>query len=372
MFRDIIGQETTKQRLKNLVHEERIPHALLINGSAGIGKLSLALAFAQYINCKHPTTDDACGTCPSCVKFAKLEHPDLHFVFPIVKLEKSKVAICDDFVSDFRHFLLQNPYGSNNDWMSQIASEKQGMIYEAESNEIVRKLSLKTYESEYKVMAIWQPERMNAVCANKLLKILEEPPAKTLFLLVSEQPDALLTTIQSRTQRINVPLIHNIDLAEAVQSRFNLSEEHARYVARIANGNFRKALEIIELNEEQKFNFEQFVYFMRQSYQRNVFELKSWSEMMAKIGRERQKSFISYVQKMLRENFILNLKQEELNYLNQDEMQFSQKFSPFVNERNIEAMMDQVDLAELHIEGNVQAKMVFLDLSLQFSHLLKK
>jgi DNA polymerase-3 subunit delta' len=371
-FKDIIGQQAIKQRLQNLVHEERIPHALLISGAEGIGKLALALAFAQYVNCERRTPEDSCGTCPSCVKFAKLEHPDLHFVFPIIKPEGSKTAICDDFVFDFRRFILGNPYGTNNEWINRIASGKQGMIYEAESSEIVRKLSLKTYESEYKIMIIWQPERMHAMCANKLLKILEEPPEKTLFLLVSEQPDALLTTIQSRTQRINVPLIDRKDMTKAIQQRFSLTEEQSSHVARIANGNFRKAIEVIESSEEQQFNFEQFVFFMRKAYQRNIFELKTWSDMMAKIGREKQKSFFRYVQRMLRENFILNLHQEELNYLNQNEMQFSQKFSPFVNERNIEEMMEQVALAEVHIESNVQAKMVFLDLSLQFTHLLKK
>ena len=371
-FKDIIGQQAIKQRLQNLVHEERIPHALLISGAEGIGKLPLALAFAQYVSCERRTQEDACGSCPSCVKFAKLEHPDLHFVFPIIKAEGSKTAICDDFVFDFRRFVLNNPYGTNNEWINRIASGKQGMIYEAESSEIVRKLSLKTYESEYKIMIIWQPERMHAVCSNKLLKILEEPPEKTLFLLVSEQPDALLTTIQSRTQRISVPLIDREDMSKAIQRQFNLTEEQSWHVARIANGNFHKAIEVIESSEEQQFNYDQFVFFMRKAYQRNVFELKSWSDMMAKIGREKQKSFFRYVQRMLRENFVLNLHLEELNYLNQDESQFSQKFSPFVNERNIEEMMEQVALAEAHIESNVQAKMVFLDLSLKFTHLLKK
>lgn len=372
LFNDIIGQQAIKQSLRNLVHEERVPHALLINGAEGVGKLSLALAFAQYVNCERRTPEDACGTCPSCVKFAKMEHPDLHFVFPIIKPEGSKTAVCDDFVFDFRRFVLGNPYGTNNEWINRIASGKQGVIYEAESSEIVRKLSLKTYESEYKIMIIWQPERMHAVCANKLLKILEEPPEKTLFLLITEQPDALLTTIQSRTQRINVPLIDREDMSKAIQQRFSLPAEQALHVARIANGSFRKAIEVVESSEEQRFNYEQFVLFMRQAYQRHIFELKNWSDMMAKIGREKQKGFLRYAQRMLRENFILNLHQEELNYLNQDEMQFSQKFSPFVNERNIEKMMEQIALAELHIESNVQAKMVFLDLSLQFTHLLKK
>ena len=365
-FSSIIGQEPIKKRLIATVEEQRIPHALLLCGGEGIGKLPLAIAFAQYVCCEHRTPTDSCGVCPSCVKFAKLAHPDLHFVFPIIKPEGKQSVVCDDFIADFRHFVLEHPYGTVNEWINGIGSGKQGMIYEAESGEILRKLSLKTYESEYKVMIIWQPEKMNITCSNKLLKILEEPPEKTLFLLVSEMPDMLLTTIQSRTQRVNIPQIERADLEEALHRNFSLTPESAANVARIANGNYRKAEEMIESSDENQFNFEQFVYLMRTAYARKVKEMKGWSEMMAKIGRERQKSFFVYAQKMVRENFMFNLHEEELNYLNNNEETFSQRFSPFINEHNIEAIMTDLALAERHIEGNVQAKMVFFDLSLKF------
>ncbi|MGC9150165.1 MAG: ATP-binding protein [Microbacter sp.] len=370
-FHDIIGQELTKQRLRAFVAEDRLPHALLLIGAEGVGILPLALAFAQYVNCTHRTADEACGKCPSCIKFAKLQHPDLHFVFPIIKLNSSKVSICDDFVFSFRKFLLENPYGTPDDWMNELSSDKQGMIYEAESAEIIRKLNFKTYESEYKIMIIWQPERMHTACANKLLKILEEPPEKTLFFLISEQPDLLLPTILSRVQRINVPLIEKEDMSNALQQRFSLNEQMIRQIVRVANGNFRKALDLIISSDSQKFNFEQFKFFMRNSYKRDVQALKKWSDMMSKIGREKQKGFFKYMQNMLRENFILNLEMEELNYLNEEEMAFSSKFSVFVNERNIEKMMEETALAEQHIESNVNAKMIFFDLSIQFSRLLK-
>lgn len=369
-FHEIIGQELTKERLRSFVAEERIPHALLLAGPEGVGNMPLALAFAQYVNCSHRTGNEACGKCPSCIKFAKLEHPDLHFVFPIIKVN-NKNSICDDFIFQYRKFLLQNPYGTPDDWMNELSPDKQGVIYEAESAEIIRKLSLKTYESEYKIMIIWQPERMHVACANKLLKILEEPPEKTLFLLISEHPDLLLSTIQSRVQRLNVPLIDQKDMFLALKRRFGINEQNLHQIVRVANGNFKKALDIIETSETQKFNFEQFVFFMRNSYKREVLALKNWADMMSKIGREKQKSFFKYMQYMLRENFVLNLRMEELNYLNDEEMAFSSKFSAYVNERNVEKMMDETTLAEQHIESNVNAKMVFFDLSIQFSRLLK-
>ncbi len=365
-FSSIIGQEAIKQRLIATVQEQRIPHALLLCGGEGIGKLPLAIAFAQYVCCEHRTPTDACGACPSCAKFAKLAHPDLHFVFPIIKPEGKQSVVCDDFVAEFRNFVLTHPYGTVNEWINGIGSGKQGMIYEAESGEILRKLNLKTYESEYKVMIIWQPEKMNITCSNKLLKILEEPPEKTLFLLVSETPDMLLATIQSRTQRINIPQIDRQALEEALHKNFSLTPESAANVARIANGNYRKAEEMIESSDENQFNLEQFIFLMRTAYARKVKEMKQWSEMMSKIGRERQKSFFVYAQKMVRENFMFNLHEEELNYLNNNEETFSQRFSPFINEHNIEAIMTDLALAERHIEGNVQAKMVFFDLSLKF------
>lgn len=365
-FSSIIGQEALKQRLIAAVQEQRIPHALLLCGGEGIGKLPLAIAFAQYVCCEHRTPTDSCGSCPSCVKFAKLAHPDLHFVFPIIKPEGKQSVVCDDFIAEFRNFVLEHPYGTVNEWINGIGSGKQGMIYEAESGEILRKLNLKTYESEYKVMIIWQPEKMNITCANKLLKILEEPPEKTLFLLVSEMPDMLLTTIQSRTQRINIPQIERVALEEALHKKFSLTPESASNVARIANGNYRKAEEMIQSSDENQFNLEQFIFLMRTAYARKVKEMKQWSEMMSKIGRERQKSFFVYAQKMVRENFILNLHEEDLNYLNNNEETFSQRFAPFINERNIETIMTDLAIAERHIEGNVQAKMVFFDLSLKF------
>jgi len=383
LFANIIGQDEIKQRFIRSVQEQRIPHAQLICGVEGIGKLPLALAYAQYICCEHRTETDSCGVCPSCVKFSKLAHPDLHFVFPVIKPSGKSSVVCDDFLPDFRSYILQNPYFSVNSWFERIGgSGKQGMIYSNESDEIIRKLSLKTYESEYKIMVIWQPEKMHNTCANKLLKILEEPPAKTVFLLVSDAPDEIITTILSRAQRLNIPPIETKCMVDKLLEQYNMPAPEAELIARLANGNYIKATQTAEQREENKQYFDNFVLLMRTAWGIKNFKdltkkgdslitLRKFSEDMAKIGRENQKSFFVYVQRMLRENFIYNFHQQDLNYMASYEQDFSTKFSPFINEGNVIGMMEELALAERHIEQNVQAKIVFYDLALKIIMLLK-
>lgn len=372
LFSEIIGQEEIKHRFVKSIKESKIPHAQLFCGIEGIGKLPLAIAYAQYLCCTNRGETDSCGVCPSCVKFAKLAHPDLHFVFPVVKPSSSNV-ICDHFINEWREIILEEKYFSYNHWLLKLNAEnKQAIIYSNESEEISRKLSLKSYESEYKVMIIWQPEKMHEACSNKLLKILEEPPAKTVFLLVTEHPDKIITTILSRTQRINIPSIQNHDLEQALVSRFDISDEEATNVARIGGGNYVAAVETIEMSAENKDNLDKFITIMRLAYAKNVKEIKSFSEQISGIGRERQKSFLMYAQRMIRENFILNFHSQELNYMTKNESDFSAKFSAFINERNIMDIMDEFALAEKHIEQNVNAKIVFFDLFLKFIVLLKK
>ncbi|MDR1698727.1 MAG: DNA polymerase III subunit delta [Prevotellaceae bacterium] len=372
LFSEIIGQQTTKEHFVNSVKEQRIPHAQLVCGKMGTGTLPLAIAYAQYLCCTDKRENDACGVCPSCKKYAKLAHPDLHFVFPVIKPTSSAV-VCDDFIKQWREINIENPYFSYNQWLAKLNAEnKQAMIYANESEEILRKLSLKSYESEYKVMIIWQPEKMHESAANKLLKILEEPPAKTLFILVSENPDALLITIQSRTQRVNVPLIEIGELQNAISERLGVDLTEAHNIARIANGDFIKATELINASDEEKQNFQYFVNLMRSAYAKNLKELKKWADEVAGIGRERQKSFLAYAQKLVRENFIMNLHQADLNYLNSVEQAFSGKFSPFIHERNVSEISAELALAERHIEQNVNAKMVFFDLALKIIVLLHK
>lgn len=372
-FREVIGQEEVKKKFLLEVKENRIPHAQLICGPEGVGKLPLAIAYARYLLCPNHTEEDACGICPSCVKMNKLAHPDLHFVFPIVKKKNQKEVVCDDYIKDWRNFVLNNPYFNLNHWLKEMDAENaQAMIYTKESDEILRKLSLKSSEGGYKVMIIWLPEKMNEACSNKLLKLLEEPPAKTVFLLVSEQPDLMLTTILSRTQRVNVRLIKEESIIEKLKSNYGLTDQDAQITAHLANGNFIRAMEQIHLNEEKKLFFDLFVSLMRLSYQRKIKEMKAWSELLAGIGRERQKDFLEYAQRMIRENFILNFHRNELTYMNRDEYNFSVRFAPFVNERNAMGIMDELTLAQQHIEQNVNAKMVFFDFSLKMIVLLKQ
>lgn len=372
-FRDIIGQEEIKEKFRLEVQEGRIPHAQLLCGPEGTGKLPLAVAYARYICCSNRTETDACGKCPSCIKFNKLVHPDLHFVYPVVKKKSGKDVVSDDYISEWRGFLLKNPYFGLNHWLDEMGTENaQALIYAKESDEIVRKLSLKSSEGGYKVMIIWLPEKLHPVCANKLLKLLEEPPQQTVFFLVSEAPDMILQTILSRTQRINVRKLNETSIAEALQQKYGLQLQDAVSVARLANGSFIQAMETIHLSEDNKLFFDLFVSLMRLSYQRKLREMKLWSEQVAAMGREKQKNFLAYCQRMLRENFIYNFRQRDLIYMNAEEINFSSRFAPFVNERNVMGIMNELSEAQLHVEQNVNPKMIFFDFSLKMIVLLKQ
>lgn len=364
-FRDIIGQEEAKRRLLKEAQEGRTPHARLFCGPEGTGKLPLAIAYARYLCCTNRGEDDACGRCPSCVKFDKLAHPDLHFVFPVVK-RKNKDTVSDDYMAEWREMLSKNPYTNLSLWLKEMGAEnQQAQIYVKESDEIVRKLSLKSSEGGWKAVIVWLPEKMNTECGNKLLKLLEEPPEQTVFLLVSEEPDALLTTIQSRTQRFNLYGIEEGEMARRLCSQYGLTEKDATDIAHRSGGSFVKAMEAIHLNEDNEWFFELFVSLMRLSYQRKIREMKQWAETLAAAGRERQKQFLLYAQRMIRENFVYNFGTPSLNYLNEEEQTFSGRFAPFVNERNVIGLMDELEEAQRHIEQNVNARMVFFDLALK-------
>jgi len=379
LFKDIIGQEATKRQLRQAVREGRIPHAQLFTGISGIGKLQLALAYAQYLNCPHRTEDDSCGMCPTCLQYQHLQHPDLHFVFPIVGSDE----VCDNFLEPWRKIILEQHYFDLDDWHEALGIEnKQSMIYEKESGEILHKLSLKAYGDGYKIMIIWQPEKMNASSANKLLKILEEPAPKTVFILVSEHPEKLLSTIQSRVQTILIPRLETETIAAALQQK-GISSAQANDIARIANGSYLAALKKANETAENQQELSDFIALFRDAYTVGVLKdpqkkydslkrLKQWSLEMAGIGREKQKHFLQYAQQQVRENYIRNLAQPDLNYQLEAEREFSVKFAPFIHNGNVEEIMNQLDLAERQIEQNGNAKMIFFDLCLQMIVLIKK
>ena len=378
-FRDIIGQETEKNQLRQAVREGRIPHAQLFAGPAGVGKLALALAYAQYIACPNRSEEDSCGTCPTCLQYHKLQHPDLHFAFPIVKGDEGDV--CDAYADKWRGLVAEHKYFDLDDWYRVMGTEtKQGIIYEKESSEIMRKLSLKSFAGGYKIMVIWQPEKMNSTCANKLLKLLEEPPEKTLFLLVSEQKEQLLSTILSRVQEVKIPRLSEEVIAAGLQTEYAwLESEEAKVIAHMANGSYLEALR--QLNDEAANGyFDDFVSLMRNAWlvgQKKdysaLLKLRQWSNEMAdsKVGREKQKAFLQYAQRQVRENYIYNFHHNQMNYQTAKEQAFSTKFAPFIHDNNVEKMMNELSKAEQQITQNGNAKIIFFDLCLQMIVLVK-
>lgn len=371
-FREIIGQEAVKARLIQSAQSGFVPHAQLFTEIGGAGAFPLAMAYARYLNCRHRSESDSCGRCPSCKKYDELAHPDLHFVFPIISKKERKKEICDDYLPEWRSFLKNRPYFSLDNWLECMdAGNSQALIYSRESDEIIRKLSLKIYEADYRILLVWMPEKLHESCANKLLKVIEEPPPNTVILMISEAPDLILGTILSRSQRIPVRPIATEAMVEAML-REGLTQEDAKQIAHLANGSYLKAQEAISLNEENSFFLEQFKSMMRNSWARNVKGMKVMADTLAGIGRERQKNFLAYCQHLIRENFMYRFQSSELTYMNLDEATFSNKFSPFVNERNVYELMDELAKAERHITQNVNAKMVFFDLGLRITVLIKR
>ena len=340
-----IGQAATWQRLLADLRADRVPHALMLCGPAGAGKLALAVAFARALLCQHPLEDGSpCGECPSCKMAAKLEHPDLHFTFPIVrgnKIKEAKDALSDYYIKEWRARVLESPYFDLNDWLEDMnAANQQATYYVAEADNIQRKLALKSNQGGRKVMVVWLPEKMNQETANKLLKLFEEPPAGTHFLLVAEEPELVLGTILSRTQRILVPPLSREEYRQAHPPRDD-----------------RQFLELFQM-------------LMRLSYQRKVKDLREWSELVAGLGREPQKAFLAFCQRQIRENFIYNFHQSELNDQSGDEEAFSRNFARFVHERNVIPITEELARAETDIAQNVNARMVFFTLALKMIVLL--
>ena len=379
LFKEIIGHEALKTQLRQAVREGRIPHAQLFSGISGIGKLQLALACAQYLNCPNRTEEDSCGVCPTCLQYQHLQHPDLHFVFPLPGAGDQ----CDAYLEPWREMILNRRYFDLDDWYEEIEAEnKQGIIPQSEAQEIIRKLSLKAYGNGYKVVIIWQPEKMNTVAANKLLKLLEEPPTETVFLLVSDHPEQLLSTILSRVQTIRVPRLEEETITKGLVAE-GVELSKAQDIARIAKGSYLDARKKAEAQEIEQQELSDFIALFRDAYTVGVLNnpqkkyeslkrLRQWSFEMAGIGREKQKHFLQYAQQQVRENYIRNLAQPELNYQMEDERDFSVKFAPFIHNGNVEAIMNQLDLAERQIEQNGTAKFIFFDLCLQMIVLIKK
>jgi len=367
-FSDIPGQSAVISRLRTSVKEERVSHAMLFYGPEGSGKFAIALAFAKYVSCENRTETDSCGRCASCLKYDKLIHPDLHFVFPVVKKKNVSEPVSDLFLPQWRAMVINSPWFSLNQWTEAMeVVNEQASIFVAEAGEIVRKLSLKTFESDYKIMIIWLPEKMNTETANKLLKMIEEPPEKTLFILVSEEDDKLLPTIVSRCLPVRIPSVSREDMASFLSYRFRLDSSMARDVAGIANGNMVRAIDLARDTDNSVQYLERFKNMMRVAWKRDMQAIIAWSEETAALGRERQKSFLSYSLRLIRENFIMNLggKEKGLVYLTAEEDGFAKNFHTYINEKNITLLDREFNLAYAHVESNGNTKMIFLDLALK-------
>jgi len=380
-FSDVIGQAEVKQRLIKSVKENRVSHALLFLGAEGSGNLALAVAFAQYLACENPSEEDSCGECPGCRKMQKLVHPDVTFSYPIASTEKtSKPRRSVDFVTEWRKAFLQNPYLNFNDWVYELDIEnKQGIISVDESADILHRLSLKAVEAPYKIVIIWLAEKLHIAAANKLLKIIEEPPDQTFFFLVAENYEQIIPTILSRTQLIKVNKINDHDMENALMSRHSLSKDAARKMAHRAAGNYHEALNFIENNEEEQNLNQQFLDWMRTCLQLNIPKyasaaLKTLADMAderSRGGREQQKLFLQNGLHILRECLMINYANHSMVRFEGEELESFRKFAPFVNQNNAEKFIEEFNNAHFHLERNAHFKILFTDLSFTASRLLQ-
>lgn len=367
LFKQIKGHTAIKDRLLRSSLDSRVSHALLLHGPEGNGKFALAMAFAQFLNCTGEKSEDSCGVCPSCQKAAKLIHPDIHYIFPVaISKRVSSDPVSDHYIAEWREYIADLPYPSLQGWMNYLDIEnKQGGIFKKEAEALLRKLNLKAFESEYKVVIIWLPEKMNATTANKLLKVIEEPPDKTVFLLLAEHTEKILPTILSRTQLIIVPKLRDEDLIAGLEERYPEFTEKLPEIVPLAEGNYSRAVNLLNTNEQIQFYQEHFIKWMRMCFRYRVIEIISWIPDIASMGRERQKAFLQYGLHLIRENYLLNQSLESVTRMTPTEREFSSRFYAFIHQGNIEALFSSISRAIQHIEMNANPRILFLDLSME-------
>ena len=372
LFNQIIGQEYIKNHLKVSAENGRIPHAQLFVGKEGSGTLPMAIAYAQFLLCNFSDNAEVCG-----LKCEKLQHPDLHFAFPVTTNEKvKKHPVSNLFLEEWRTFVASQPYGSLFNWLQHIGVEKkQGIIGVDEAEEIVKKLTLKSYEGGFKVMIIWMAEKMNIAAANKLLKLIEEPPKKTIFLLITENEEQLINTIKSRCQALHFPALSEQDISNALVVNYQAPDNEAAKIAHQAEGNFNKALHLLEHDSNDLIFEEWFVSWVRTAFKAKgnaavVQQLIEWSETIAKTGRETQKRFLTYCLQFFRQSLLLNYKSDQLVFMETKTGFDLSKFAPFVHAGNILAIEKELNDAIYHIERNGNGKIILLDLSMKLTRFL--
>lgn len=373
LFDEIIGQENIKKHLMQSAENGRIPHAQLFVGKEGSGTLPMAIAYAQFLLCNFSENKEACN-----IKCNKLQHPDLHFTFPVTTNDKvKKHPVSNLFLEDWRDFIATNPYGSLFTWLQHIGVEnKQGQIGVDEAEDVVKKLTLKSYEGGFKVMVIWMAEKMNTASANKLLKLIEEPPAKTVFILITEDEGQIINTIKSRCQALHFNALSEQNIAQALIQRENLSENEAIKIAHQAEGNYNKAVQLVHQNSNDLLFEEWFITWIRSAFKAKgnasvIQDLIVWSETIAKSGRETQKQFLQYCLQFFRQALLLNYGTPDLVFLETKSSNFElKKFAPFVHSGNMLTIEKEVSDAQYHIERNGNAKIILLDLSIKLTRLL--
>jgi DNA polymerase-3 subunit delta' len=372
-FGDIHGLEEIKGHLISSVQRNHVAHAQLFSGVEGSALLPMALAFASYLNCENPSDIDSCGECGSCSKSYKYIHPDIHFVFPVSSTEKitGKDVVSKSYLPAWRSFLQDNPYGNPVDWAIAFGGEnKQLNISRQESREMIEALSLKAFEGKFKIMIIWMPELMHPAAANGILKILEEPAANTVFLLVSPQKEQLLKTIRSRTQLIRIPPFNNTELTHLLVNEYSIEGTKAKQLAHLADGSLRTALMI---HEEADINLHtMFIDWMRNCFAHNFIELSSDAEKFAALSKSAQKTLLLYGLEILRESLVAGQEDDKLLRMTGDEMVFVKKFSQTLNTDLIERLAGQLSESHYHLERNANAKIVFMNLSIIFSNSFKR
>lgn len=376
-FADIPNQAALKQVLVQSVQRQHVAHAQLFRGPEGSAALALALAYAQFLNCeaRAAAATDSCGRCPSCLKIGKLAHPDLNFILPVTTTKAvPKDAVSQKFAAEWRSFLLDdhNPYQSFNDWMQHIGAEnKQGSISKEEAGQLLKLVSLKAFEARFKIVVIWLPELMHPAAANAVLKLLEEPPGATVFLLVSHEPERLLPTILSRVQPVVVRPFGEDDVTAYLTDRYRVPEAKARQVAQLAEGNLGRAIESREQSADHNY-FEFFAHWMRRCYGLKAGEILQQADEFQKLGRENQKELLSFALGLLRKVLLFGIDPQFVPHLPAGETQFVQGFSRFVTPRNADALAEELNTAHYHIERNANPRMVFVDSSLRMGRVLKR
>lgn len=372
-FRDIPGHEDVKERLRAMADERRVPHALLLEGPVGSAKFMLIRALAQYIHCENHTPDgDSCGKCPSCLQHQTFNHIDTIYSFPVIK-KAGKSTISNDCFGEFKNFISDSPYMDIEKWIAMLGnSNSQPVIYVEEGAELIRRLNFTARQSLFKIVLLWLPERLKEETANKLLKLIEEPHPDTIFLMSSDNSRAILPTIYSRVQRIAVSRYSDDEIKHFLTASYPVSETDAETLARLSSGNVIEALSLVDISRMRQLFLDYFIELMRKAYQRKIGLLRQWSNDVAALGREQIIKFLDYASRLIRENFILNLHVDRLNYLTEDERKFSVNFARFINERNVLKMFEVLNKAREDIAGNANPKIVLFDLAVKTILLIKQ